>query len=118
VSVTAYHSFAGEVEASNTPTIRRLTLSRRHQLSPIAHIIFGDTLGDGKTSDGHAGKTFHYMLANPPFGVEWKPQATVVEKEHKQFGFTGRFGPGLPRIDNGALLFLLTMLAKRKPSPD
>src|SRR5262249_37609328 len=39
-------------------------------------------------------------------------------KEHKQFGFAGRFGPGLPRIDNGALLFLLTMLAKRKPSPD
>jgi hypothetical protein len=36
VSVTAYHSFVGEVEASNTPTIRRLTLSRRHQLSPIA----------------------------------------------------------------------------------
>jgi len=58
------------------------------------------------------------MLANPPFGVEWKPQATVVEKEHKQFGFTGRFGPGLPRINDGALLFLLTMLAKRKPSPD
>jgi type I restriction enzyme M protein len=58
------------------------------------------------------------MLANPPFGVKWESQETVVEKEHKQFGFTGRFGPGLPRIDNGALLFLLTMLAKRKPSPD
>jgi hypothetical protein len=40
VSVTAYHSFAGEVEASNTPTIRRLTLSRRHQLSPIARVLF------------------------------------------------------------------------------
>jgi type I restriction enzyme M protein len=85
---------------------------------PVDNIIFGDTLGDGKTSDGHAGKTFHYMLANPPFGVEWKTQEAVVEKEHKQFGFTGRFGPGLPRINDGALLFLLTMLSKRKPSPD
>jgi type I restriction enzyme M protein len=85
---------------------------------PVDNIIFGDTLGDGKTTDGHAGKTFHYMLANPPFGVEWKTQAGVVEKEHKQFGFTGRFGPGLPRINDGAFLFLLTMLAKRKPCTD
>ena len=83
---------------------------------PVDNIIFGDTLGDGKTSDGYGGKTFHYMLANPPFGVEWKRQAAQVEKEHAQFGFDGRFGPGLPRINDGALLFLLTMIAKRKPS--
>lgn len=46
---------------------------------PLDNIVFGDTLGDGKTSDGHAGKTFHYMLANPPFGVEWKTQQKFVE---------------------------------------
>lgn len=85
---------------------------------PLDNIVFGDTLGDGKTSDGHAGKTFHYMLANPPFGVEWKTQQKFVEKEHETFGFEGRFGPGLPRINDGALLFLLNMIAKRKPSPD
>jgi type I restriction enzyme M protein len=85
---------------------------------PVDNIIPGDTLGDGKTSDGHAGKTFHYMLANPPFGVEWKRQAAQVEKEYEHFGFDGRFGPGLPRIDDGALLFLLTMIAKRKPAPE
>lgn len=85
---------------------------------PVDNIVPGDTLGDGKTSDGHAGKTFHYMMANPPFGVEWKRQQAQVEREHAQFGFEGRFGPGLPRIDNGSLLFLLTMLAKRKPSPE
>jgi type I restriction enzyme M protein len=85
---------------------------------PVDNIVPGDTLGDGKTSDGHAGKTFHYMLANPPFGVEWKRQQAQVEKEHAQFGFEGRFGPGLPRINDGALLFLLTMLAKRKPAPE
>src|SRR3984957_4217037 len=85
---------------------------------PVDNIVPGDTLGDGKTSDGHTGKTFHYMMANPPFGVEWKRQQTQVEKEHAQFGFDGRFGAGLPRINDGALLFLQTMLAKRKPSPE
>src|SRR5258705_955027 len=85
---------------------------------PVNNIVPGDTLGDGKTSDGHAGKTFHYMMANPPFGVEWKRQQTQVEKEYAQFGFDGRFGAGLPRINDGTLLFLQTMLAKRKPSPE
>ena len=85
---------------------------------PVDNIINGDTLGDGKSRDGHAGKTFHYMMANPPFGVEWKTQQKFIEKEHDDFGFDGRFGPGLPRINDGALLFLLHMIAKRKPSPD
>jgi type I restriction enzyme M protein len=85
---------------------------------PVDNIIHGDTLGDGKTRDGHAGKTFHYMMANPPFGVEWKTQQKVIEKEHDEFGFDGRFGPGLPRINDGALLFLLHMISKRKPSKD
>jgi type I restriction enzyme M protein len=85
---------------------------------PVDNIVHGDTLGDGKTSDGHAGKTFHYMLANPPFGVEWKAQQKYIEKEHETFGFEGRFGSGLPRINDGALLFLLHMISKRKPSPD
>jgi type I restriction enzyme M protein len=84
---------------------------------PVDNIIHGDTLGDGKSRDGHAGKTFHYMMANPPFGVEWKTQQKSIEKEHDDFGFDGRFGPGLPRINDGALLFLLHMIAKRKSSP-
>jgi type I restriction enzyme M protein len=85
---------------------------------PVDNIIHGDTLGDGKSRDGHAGKTFHYMMANPPFGVEWKTQQKFIEKEHDDFGFDGRFGPGLPRINDGAFLFLLHMIAKRKPSTD
>ncbi|HAT1987220.1 TPA: N-6 DNA methylase [Legionella pneumophila] len=85
---------------------------------PVDHIIFGDTLGDGKTSDGHPDKRFHYMLANPPFGVEWKTQQDVVEKEYKQYGFKGRFGPGTPRINDGALLFLLHMMSKMHPAPE
>ncbi len=78
----------------------------------VDNIVFGDTLGDGKTGDGHEDEKFHYMLANPPFGVEWKTQQLVVDKEHKERGFDGRFGAGTPRINDGALLFLLHMMAK------
>jgi type I restriction enzyme M protein len=89
----------------------------------VKNIVFGDTLGTGKAKegyvdgDGHAGERFHYMLANPPFGVEWKPQKNHVTSEHEDFGFKGRFGPGLPRINDGALLFLLHMMAKMEPTP-
>ena len=78
-------------------------------------IVLGDTLGDGKTRDGFEGQRFHYMLANPPFGVEWKDQKTVVDNEHKTLGFAGRFGAGLPAINDGSLLFLQHMLAKMHP---
>lgn len=84
----------------------------------VSNIAFGDTLGDGKTFDGHKGKTFHYMKANPPFGVEWKPEEDYVRKEYEDFGFDGRFGPGLPRINDGALLFLLHMISKMKDPPE
>jgi type I restriction enzyme M protein len=76
----------------------------------IDHIQFGDSFTDDKFSGQH----FDYMLANPPFGVEWKPEETAIVKEHEEQGFGGRFGPGLPRINDGALLFLLHMLSKRK----
>lgn len=82
------------------------------------NIRLGDTLGDGKTKDEFEGERFHYMLANPPFGVEWKDQKTVVEKEHKTLGFKGRFGAGTPDIDDGSLLFLQHMLSKMHPSPE
>lgn len=85
---------------------------------PVDNIIHGDTLGDGKTTDGHPTKTFHYMLANPPFGVEWKSQQKVVEKEYEDMGFSGRFGPGLPRINDGSLLFLMHMISKMNTAPE
>jgi len=69
-------------------------------------------LGDSFTEDYFYGKKFDYMLANPPFGVEWKPEADFIKKEHEEQGFGGRFGPGLPRITDGALLFLLHMISK------
>jgi type I restriction enzyme M protein len=82
------------------------------------HIVLGDTLGDGKTHDGFQGRQFHYMLANPPFGVEWKDQQKVVGKEAEGLGFNGRFGAGLPAINDGSLLFLQHMISKMKPAPE
>jgi type I restriction enzyme M protein len=89
---------------------------------PVRNIVYGNTLGTGKPKegfvdgDGHPDERFHYMLANPPFGVEWKPEKDNVTKEHNQFGFDGRFGPGLPRINDGALLFLMHMISKMRPA--
>ena len=90
----------------------------------VSNLIFGDTLGTGKEKegqvdgDGHPDEQFHYMAANPPFGVEWKPEKDHVTKEHNEFGFDGRFGPGLPRINDGALLFLLHMISKMRRAPE
>ena len=81
------------------------------------NIIHGDTLGDGKTKDGFPDKQFHYMLANPPFGVEWKDQQRIVTKEHEELGFDGRFGAGLPAINDGSLLFLQHMISKMHHAP-
>lgn len=82
-----------------------------------SNIVLGDTLGDGKTRDGFEGERFHYLLANPPFGVEWKDQKSVVEAEHALHGFSGRFGAGLPAINDGSFLFLQHMMSKMHPAP-
>ena len=73
------------------------------------------TLGNSFDKDGHKGKTFDYCLANPPFGVEWKKVEKEVKDEHERQGFGGRFGAGLPRINDGSFLFLQHMIAKMKP---
>ena len=80
-----------------------------------ANIVLGDTLGDGKTGDGFQGHRFHYLMANPPFGVEWKDQKKVIVREHQTLGLSGRFGAGLPAINDGSLLFLQHMISKMHP---
>jgi type I restriction enzyme M protein len=74
--------------------------------------------GNSFTQDGHKGRRFDYMLANPPFGVEWKKVERAVKDEHRDLGFDGRFGAGLPRINDGSLLFLQHMISKVKPVAD
>ncbi|GAB6111555.1 type I restriction-modification system subunit M [Desulfomicrobium salsuginis] len=80
----------------------------------VSNIVFGNTLSD----DGHGGKHFDYMLSNPPFGVEWKKVEKEIRKEHESQGFNGRFGPGLPRISDGSMLFLLHLISKMRPVAD
>ena len=80
----------------------------------ISNIIHGNTLSD----DGLPGKQFDYMLSNPPFGVEWKKIQKEIKKEHEQDGFNGRFGPGLPRVSDGSLLFLMHLISKMRPTKD
>jgi type I restriction enzyme M protein len=77
----------------------------------VSKIVFGNTLSE----DGHPGERFDYMLANPPFGVEWKKVEKEVRKEHEQQGHNGRFGPGLPRVSDGSMLFLLHLISKMRP---
>lgn len=76
----------------------------------VENIKLGNTL----SSDQLAHEKFKYMLANPPFGVDWKASQRVVNDEHKVKGFDGRFGPGLPRVSDGSLLFLLHLVSKMR----
>jgi type I restriction enzyme M protein len=76
-----------------------------------SHIAPGNSFSD----DGHAGQHFDYCISNPPFGVEWKKVEDAIRTEHDKLGFNGRFGAGLPRINDGTFLFLQHMISKMKP---
>ena len=73
-------------------------------------IAFGNTLTNG----AHKGKSFHYMLSNPPYGVDWKKYKDPIREEAQTLGTEGRFGAGLPRISDGQLLFLQHMISKMR----
>ncbi|MEJ7827022.1 MAG: class I SAM-dependent DNA methyltransferase [Segetibacter sp.] len=83
-------------------------------IKEVAHNGAGENIkfGDSLTEDQFEGKTFDYLIANPPFGVDWKKQQTQIVREHEKQGFSGRFGAGLPRVNDGALLFLQHMIDK------
>lgn len=74
------------------------------------NIAFGNTL----TQDAHGKRRFHYMLSNPPYGVDWKKYADPIKAEADELGMSGRFGAGLPRISDGQLLFLQHMISKMR----
>lgn len=78
----------------------------------IANIVPGDTLKE----DGHAGERFDYMMSNPPYGYDWDDAKDVVEKERRDKGYAGRFGPGLPPKSDGQMLFLLHLVSKMVPA--
>lgn len=80
----------------------------------VSNVVAGNTLSE----DGHGARKFDYMLSNPPFGVEWKKVEKAVRAEHETKGYDGRFGPGLPRVSDGSMLFLLHLLSKMRPARD
>ncbi len=99
--------FGQELNAESYAICRSDMMLKNQDGSQIA---FGNSFSD----DGHPGRTFHYLLANPPFGVEWKKVDDAVRTEHSGQGFAGRFGAGLPRINDGSFLFLQHMISKMK----
>ncbi|GAD63431.1 N-6 DNA methylase [Aquipseudomonas alcaligenes] len=76
----------------------------------VTSIKLGNTLSDDQLADNR----FDFMLSNPPFGVEWKKVQKQITDEHSEKGFNGRFGPGLPRVSDGSLLFLLHLVSKMR----
>lgn len=80
----------------------------------VAKIKLGNTLSDDQLGD----QNFDFMLSNPPFGVEWKKVQKQITDEYKHKGFNGRFGPGLPRVSDGSLLFLLHLVSKMRDPRD
>jgi type I restriction enzyme M protein len=77
----------------------------------VDNIKLGNTLSD----DQLPADKFDYMLSNPPFGVDWKKVQKKINDEHKEKGFEGRFGAGLPRVSDGSLLFLMHLISKMRP---
>src|SRR3954471_1278679 len=86
-------------------------------MKEVSHNGGGDNVrfGDSFTDDQFANDTFDYFLTNPPFGVDWKKQQKDIQQEHDKRGFDGRFGAGLPRVNDGSLLFLQHMISKFEP---
>lgn len=100
--------FGQELNAETYAICRSDMMLKGQDASNIAY-------GNSFSEDGHQGGTFDYLLANPPFGVEWKKVEDVVKTEAQTKGFSGRFGAGMPRINDGSFLFLQHMISKMKP---
>ena len=103
------HLFGQEVNPETFAICKSDLFMKSENGRDAENILYGSTLSD----DRHSGTTFNYMIANPPYGKDWKRDRTAVRAEHDR-GAGGRFAPGLPRISDGQLLFLLHMLAHVK----
>jgi len=110
-STARLHLFGQEVQPESYAVCRTDMLLKGQDAS---RIVFGDSF----TQDGHAGQRFDYMLANPPYGKDWKTIEKAIKREHAELGFDGRFGAGLPATSDGQILFLQQMISKMKPVED
>ena len=106
------HLFGQEVNPETFAICKSDLFMKSENGRDAENILFGSTL----SNDRHAAGSFDYMIANPPYGKDWKRDQDAVQNEHDR-GAAGRFGPGLPRISDGQLLFLQHMLAHaREPA--
>lgn len=103
------HLFGQEVNPETFAVCKSDLFMKSSDGREAENILFGSTL----SNDRHSNKNFDYLIANPPYGKDWKGNEAAVTEEHEK-GFSGRFGPGLPRISDGQLLFLLHMIAHMK----
>ncbi|MGH8163498.1 MAG: HsdM family class I SAM-dependent methyltransferase, partial [Rhodanobacteraceae bacterium] len=100
------HLFGQEVNPSTFAVSKSDLYMKSADGRDAENILFGSTL----SNDRHADRLFDYLIANPPYGKDWKRDKDAVEEEHER-GLAGRFGAGLPSISDGQLLFLEHMLA-------
>jgi type I restriction enzyme M protein len=107
------HLFGQEVNPETFAVCKSDLYMKSKTGEDAERILFGSTL----SKDRHAGMNFDYLIANPPYGKDWKRDEDAVDTEHRR-GDAGRFGPGLPRISDGQLLFLMHMLAHMKRPED
>ena len=99
--------FGQEINSESFAVCKSDMLVTGHDPEQIA---FGNTLTDDKFKDSK----FHYMVSNPPYGVDWKKYRVAIEQESVRLGFDGRFGAGMPRVSDGQLLFLQHMISKMR----
>jgi type I restriction enzyme M protein len=121
-------SVAGEYLEEHNPEARLTMFGQElndesYAICKADMLIKGQDVGNIKpgntfSEDGHPHKKFDYMLSNPPFGVEWKKVEKEIRKEYEGQGYNGRFGPGLPRVSDGSLLFLLHLISKMRSAKD
>lgn len=105
------HLFGQEIQPESYAVCRSDMLLKGQDASKI---VFGDSF----IQDGFPAERFDYMLANPPYGKDWKTIESAVKAEHKNLGMDGRFGAGLPATSDGQILFLQQMIAKMRPPED
>ena len=105
--IIEYFNFDDQIERMDDPKSDMLIKEQNP-----SNIKFGNTF----TVDGLEDEQFDYMLSNPPFGVDWKKAQKIIKSESENKGYSGRFGAGLPRINDGSLLFLQHMISKMKSS--
>ena len=103
------HLFGQEVNPETFAICKSDLFMKSEDGRDAENVLFGSTL----SKDRHTAAGFDYLIANPPYGKDWKRDQDAVRAEHDR-GAAGRFGPGLPRISDGQLLFLLHMLAHQK----